>query len=369
METVNATTNGSINFPMSVNYWEQIFTAILTLLISVTGIIGNTLIILAVAFSQKLQTSTNAFVTSLAVADLLTSIFLIWFSVSILGHNEWPIPNAIWLCDVTGFTIYACRGTSLYTLAAIAVNRLILITKSYTYSKIFTSWKLVMLIAIPWIIPWVAFIILILAGVGQFGYDIGDLSCSAIGSAYLPDIMAICIAAIGFPIPLFLVVFSYTGIYIYLRRHFHAKKSTIQIPSSHGTDDTGSNALDLGAKDRQLQVSTPDLSDNANMNQTKRYRQISRDQIKITKNLFLIVCSIYVCFLPYFICLLLIQKSYIRVHFYARIVTFANSAINFAIHTSKHPDFNMVIRHMVRGSYSNIPQPSRLLRFLLSKWK
>ncbi len=380
MDTANSTVSSQTN--LHVFYWEQVLTAILILIIATSGIIGNSLLLLAVAFCQKLHTSTNSFVTSLSVADLLTAAHLIWYAIGVLGQNEWPIQNATWLCTQAGFTIYACRGTSLYTLAAIAVNRYMFITKpSCMYNQVFSSWKLVILIAIPWIIPRISLIILLLCDVGEFGYDAGDYSCSAIGSDP-PDFMAISIAIMGFPIPLVLVVFSYTKIYLYLRKHFHAKKISLAMISSQAEIDATSNAqglmpvssriddraLDLNMKERQLYQSTSDLSAYhiGNVNHAKQHRQISQEHIKITKNLFLIVCSVYICFLPYFI-LLFLKNSH--VHFYARIITFSNSAINFAIHASKHQDFNLVIRHILRGSFSKIPQPSKLLRFLLSRWK
>ena len=83
------------------------------------------MIILAVSFSRKLQTATNAFVTNLAVADLLTSFILIWYTVGALGKGDWPIPQAYWICEVTGFSIVASIGTSTHNLAIIALNRLI----------------------------------------------------------------------------------------------------------------------------------------------------------------------------------------------------------------------------------------------------
>ena len=53
-------------------------------IIDIIGITGNCMIITAVAFSQKLQTPTNVFVTSLAVTDLFTCL------VSALGYIAIP---------------------------------------------------------------------------------------------------------------------------------------------------------------------------------------------------------------------------------------------------------------------------------------
>ncbi len=122
---------------LNVSYWEQILTSILIGIIAITGLIGNSMIIAAVAFSRKLQTATNAFVTSLGVADLLTSFALIWFTVGALGDGVWPIPQAYWLCQFAGFMIYAGIGTSMWTLGIIAVNRFVRIARPHWYNKIF----------------------------------------------------------------------------------------------------------------------------------------------------------------------------------------------------------------------------------------
>ena len=229
MDTANNVTNNT-NY-LIVSYWEQVVTGTVTLLISLIGLIGNSMLITAVMFSRKLHTSTNAFVTSLAVADLMTAFFLIWFAVGILGPDGWPLPQAYWICELTGFVIYACRGTSLYTLGTIAVNRLILITKSHMYERIFKSWKLGVLIAVPWVISWGSFSLLLLNGIGGFGYDNTDISCSVVGYYDKSDILTICLVTIGFPLPLLVVLFSYTWIYIYLKKHFRTKKRILHISS------------------------------------------------------------------------------------------------------------------------------------------
>ena len=363
MDTANNVTN-STNY-LIVSYWEQVVTGTVTLLISLIGLIGNSMLITAVMFSRKLHTSTNAFVTSLAVADLMTAFFLIWFAVGVLGPDGWPIPQAYWICELTGFVIYACRGTSLYTLGTIAVNRLILITKSHMYERIFKSWKLGVLIAVPWVISWGSFSLLLLNGIGGFGYDNTDISCSVVGYYDKSDILTICLVTIGFPLPLLVVLFSYTWIYIHLKKHFRTKKRILHI-SSPCTDSSSMDAANHDALANAWPLKRqPHHGSTPNLHQIEQKKKISMEQIKITKNLFLIVCSIYICFLPYVISLL---KKDRHIVFYTRVITLSNSAINFAIHAFKHPDFKCVLGHMIRRTYTDIPQPSRFLKFLISKW-
>ena len=93
--------------------------------------------------------------------------------------------------------------------------------------------------------------------------------------------------------------------------------------------------------------------------------QISHQQIEITKNLFAVVCAFFVCFVPYLVLNPALGSSH--VNYYIRILPLANSVVNFVIYARKHPDFKVVLGCMMRCSYNDIPQPSRLLKFLLSK--
>ena len=98
---------------------------------------------------------------------------------------------------------------------------------------------------------------------------------------------------------------------------------------------------------------------------TRKREQISHQQIEITKNLFVVVCAFLACFVLYFVLIFLLEQSQAKI--YIATLPFANSAMNFAIYACKHPNFKAVLRCMMRFSYTDIPQPSRLSKFLLSK--
>ncbi|XP_072035579.1 melatonin receptor type 1B-A-like [Amphiura filiformis] len=233
MDNTNITSNSA---DLNVAYWEQIFTAVIIILIAIAGIFGNSMVITAVALSRKLQTATNAFVTSLGVSDLLTSFFLIWYAVGALGRNSWPIPGAYWLCQTTGFMIYASVGTSLYTLAAIAINRLIHITRPDLYQKIFSSWKLGILVAIPWIIPIALGAILLLSGYGAIGYNPNYRDCADLDTAKGAEVFQLAKIVIGLPVPCVAIVASYIGIYVYMKKHFRRQKRSLSEFPARSTD-------------------------------------------------------------------------------------------------------------------------------------
>ena len=339
---------------LQVFYWERILISVLVGLIAIIGIIGNSMTILAVAFSQTLQTPTNAFVTSLSVADLLTSFCLIWAIVGFLGETAWPLPRAYWLCQFTAFMLYACISTSMWNLGTIAVNRLILITRPLLHKKIFTSWKLGILVAIPWTMSGGVILIFLMTGNGAVGYDKTDTTCSDIDSHEKADIFSYGQLGLGWPIPITAIIVSYVWIYIYLKRHFKMQKQTMFDQETRGTE---------------LPAVLDRISDGANGSYDFQRDKISQQQIQITKNLFFVVCAFFICFIPFLILDPLSYNSVLGTHikFYSGVLVFANSAINFFIYARKHPNFKVVLGHMIRCSYADIPKPSKLLKLLLSK--
>ena len=359
-----------ISYGLEVYYWEQVLIGIFIGLIAVLGIMGNSMILLAVSFSLKLQTSTNAFVTSLSIADLITSFFLIFYMISVLGRNGWPIPQAQWLCAFTAFMMYMCRGTSLYTMAAIAINRLLLITKPSLYKRVFVSHKLVICVAVPWIIVSGTIFMLLAIGFSVFGYDDADLACAIDDSHEKAEAVSLLTTLVAFPIPLLITSVCYLKIYIYLRKHFKAQKGKLgKVPHAETSTDEPNRSSVIRSSMITDTPSTNPITKTTGQTVTtiQRKKRISQKQIEITKNLFMVVCSLYLCFLPYFI-LIHVPNSKQKLHvvFYTRIITIANSTINFAIYAGKHPDFKIVFGHIMRRSFADIPQPSRFLKFVLS---
>ena len=128
MDNNSATENiTDLQFMSQLPYWAVILRYVILFTIVIIGIIGNCMIIIAVAFSRILQTSTNAFVTSLAVTDLLTCLVVSMNYIAVPLLLGTDMVNK--LCQFVAFVIYSSVGTSLYTLGAIGINRLLLITK------------------------------------------------------------------------------------------------------------------------------------------------------------------------------------------------------------------------------------------------
>lgn len=130
-------------------YWV-ILSFIVLGIINVLVIFGNTLVIAAVIYTPRLQTITNYFIVSLAVADLLVGLTILPFSMTSEVLKVWVFGNTwcqIWLAvDVWLST------SSIINLCAISYDRYIAVMKPVKYPSHMTSSRAKIVIAGVWIV-------------------------------------------------------------------------------------------------------------------------------------------------------------------------------------------------------------------------
>ena len=337
-------------------YWAVDLRNVILVLISIVGIIGNCMIIVAVAFSKKLQTTTNVFVSNLAVTDLLTccSVIIFWFCYALTHRlNE--------ICRFLDLSLVSSIAISIYFFGVIGIHRLILITKPHLCGRIFTSWKLVIFIALLWIIPGGSVCVRAVLFY-EIEFDSVYKSCRWVKTHERAADLERIWYAFGAGIPTTAVIVSYSWIFIHIKKHFKTQKQ--HLINLRTIDPKGLSSVsrpqESVVSEAQITVINP------------RIKKISRQQIQISKNLFLVLCAFFVSYTP---SLLYISTYKVAkpspavndIEAYLKLLIYASSAFNFFIYASRHPDFKIVLGQMMRCSYSKIPQPSRLLKFLLSK--
>ncbi|XP_038044301.1 beta-4C adrenergic receptor-like [Patiria miniata] len=251
---------------------------------SFVGLLGNLAVIFAILTVKKLQTKTNVFVLNLAVADVLTCTVAPLQAVTIL-NDELVIPS--WLCKLLAFCIISCIGCSINTLALIAVNRLVGITTTAMYHKLYTPFKLFLMIVISWGLPFAVATIPLFTNYSKYGFNPIYKSCT--WSSNKTDI------------------FTYA-------------KLMLRLDNYRGSEGAGQQTLQ---------------------------RQLWKRQVTVTKNLFTVVCVFFLCMCPYFATLALpsnVAKSLLS---YASVCLMSNSAVNPIIYGTKHPDFRTAFAHVL----------------------
>lgn len=111
-------------------------------------ILGNVLVVVAIALERSLAGTQNWFITSLAVSDILVGLFIMPLSLTneLLGY--WPFGSV--LCDLWLSTDVLLCTASILNLVLISVDRYCSITKAVSYAQFRTRRRAMGMIAVVW---------------------------------------------------------------------------------------------------------------------------------------------------------------------------------------------------------------------------
>lgn len=208
------------------NWWEyegrngleehpitQHIIATLQILVVIITILGNLLVLIAVSTFNELQTITNMFVSSLAIADLIMGAVVMPIGIPYVTNGRWGLGSLF--CDVWISIDVLVVTASIETLCAIALDRYLAITKPFSYTANVTRSRARCLIAFIWITS--ASIAFIPVQLGWWKVDSFEATC-CYGIDECCEFMtnktyAIVSSAISFYIPTALMIFSYAIVF------------------------------------------------------------------------------------------------------------------------------------------------------------
>ncbi|XP_035696639.1 D(1) dopamine receptor-like [Branchiostoma floridae] len=128
----------------------RIATAAFLFLIAALTVVGNGLVLLAVAKHRSLQTLTNAFIMSLCVSDLLVGALVMPPAALTTLFGEWIFPQPF--CPIwVSFDVMLCSA-SILNLCAISLDRFIQITNGLQHGTYMTRTRVAVLITVAWLL-------------------------------------------------------------------------------------------------------------------------------------------------------------------------------------------------------------------------
>ncbi|XP_049700138.2 dopamine D2-like receptor [Helicoverpa armigera] len=228
----NCSFNGTFNiscFNRQVDDSDQNLWALLLLIFPFFTLFGNVLVIMSVVRERTLQTVTNYFIVSLAVADLLVAVVVMPFGVYYLVNGSWGLPAFV--CDVYIAMDVTSSTSSIFNLVAISVDRYIAVTQPIKYAKHKNNRRVWFTIVLVWLISAAigAPIVLGLNDTPDRNFDEclfnsqNYVIYSSLGSFYIPCIM---------------MMFLYYNIFKALRNRAKKQRAAKKPPVS-GDPNTG----------------------------------------------------------------------------------------------------------------------------------
>uniref|UniRef100_A0AAG5D1X8 G-protein coupled receptors family 1 profile domain-containing protein n=2 Tax=Anopheles atroparvus TaxID=41427 RepID=A0AAG5D1X8_ANOAO len=346
------------------------FAAITTILIMVTGIIGNLLTIVALLKYPKMRNVAAIFIVSLCIADCSFCLIVLPFNALRFIRGTWMHGET--LCTLITFIQYGSVGVSLLCITMITINRYIMIAHYNVYAKVYKSTWIAVMIAACWIFSY-GFQLPTLFGVwGRFGYNHQLGTCSI-----LPDehgrSSKTAMFIIAFLIPCIIIVICYSRIFWVVhaseKRMKNHSKSQSSIPnnlrsaidpaaplSSGSSSSANNNSISYTASSSAVKVASGRATTTAASD--IRDAKAKRNEWRITKMVLAIFLSFVMCYLPITISKIVDKNVSVPVlHIIGYIMLYLSACIN--------PIIYVIMNKQYRKAYTILLfcRPGRLLGF------
>lgn len=236
--------------------WATVETCVSSLLI-IAATLGNFLVLWIVYRNRNLRTIPNQFVISLAVSDILMAAICAppCLSVLIVGKRTFND----FVCQLQGFAIACLACVSLLTMMLVAVNRYFLIVRPRAYHEIFTPGKTKLMIVSVWLLSLTEPLPYLLSG-HRYEYHPGKVFCFQVLEVNFYTLLGYVYVVV----PLFILTACYFTVFKVLRQHQLRVRKLRTSSTFEGVSP----------------------------------RQVSIEDINVTRTLFLTVCGFLICWIP-----------------------------------------------------------------------
>ncbi|XP_069134450.1 tachykinin-like peptides receptor 99D [Argopecten irradians] len=148
---------------------------ILIFIIMMCTTLGNLLNIAVTLKTKSLRTPAGNFVISLATADIMVGILVIFSFVSSL-QDKWAFSDSV--CKAVGFIFFYATSLSMWNLLVLTLDRWISVTQPMKYVSWMTNRTSYKIIAMVWISVLLIDLPMLFPGVGDVYYIEGAFLCS-----------------------------------------------------------------------------------------------------------------------------------------------------------------------------------------------
>jgi len=300
-------------------------------LICATSVLGNISLTFVITRRKSLRTICNGFLLNLAFADLLVSVLNMPITVVTIVEQRWIFGDRA--CNLLGFTTMLSFVSSVMWLAMIAINRYYYVVQWKKYRFIFTLRRAFLFAGIVWLVS-LLLSIPPLFGWAEYRYIPGKSYCFVFWPSdvyYMYFMLTICFFG-----PLTSICVSYFNILKFTRE---SKRRVNQHINNTHEEILPEQENDVSAVDGKC----------------KRRFRMTREEVKITNTLLIVVVCFMACWAPFVVTMFLdvyFPRPLPRViDIGTLLLGYANSMCNPIVYGIRNQNFRKEVVGFIRSCY------------------